>query len=678
MSEQNSLTSPLIEPAQLSWKNTEPFSDFFGDIYFSTSDGLEESRYVFLNHNQLQARWSPWQAHKRNFFTLIETGFGTGLNFLATWALWHNTSPPQCRLHYIAVEKHPLSKMQIELALSKWPELKPFTDELLAYYPAPVAGVHRIKLNNDSVQLTLLWGDAAQSLSLINSPADAWFLDGFAPSKNPDMWSQGLFSQMARLSHNNTTFSTFTAASRVRKALIHAGFHVERTKGFKHKREMLHGRFISPSAPRELNAHQKPWYINQDFHSDTRKKILVIGGGLAGTTTAYTLAKKGFKVELIERAHKLANGASGNPIGVLFTKLNPEQSIQTNFYQQSYAFAIQHLIQLEQHTQAKNILQWQQCGMLQLAFSAKEISLQQQIIHSKKWTTDIVRAVSAAEASELSGFAQQYGGLFLPQSGWVDPASFCQAQIKAHDAITVHYHQDAIRLEYANNTWQVYNAQNDVINTSELLVIANGLDAQSFSQTRYLPLKSIRGQISILPATELSQKLNTLLNYDGYSAPSRHGYHCIGATFHHKDHSTDVRESDHATNLRQLQNACPAFYEALIHTQENDKISGRTSFRCQAPDYLPVVGPVPILNDYLQAYSGLRTGKLRQHYTSGHFYPGLYLNVAYGSRGLTSAAFCAEILASHITGEPQPTQQTLVNGLHPARFIIRNLKRRTL
>lgn len=668
----------VLQPAKISWKNSQPVSEQFADIYFSSSDGLAESRYVFLQHNQLHTRWSNWQDPLKKHFTLIETGFGTGLNFLATWDLWRSQGPKTCRLHYISVEKHPLTQADLTLVLSQWPELATLAEEFITKYPIAVAGAHRLQFDNDNVQLTLLLGDVEQCLSTIDSVADAWFLDGFAPAKNPAMWSTNLFKHMSRLSHDQTSFSTFTAASVVRKELQAAGFHVERSKGFKHKREMLHGHFVAQTQPTRLSVQQKPWFKHHDFYQGNGQKVLVIGGGFAGTTTAYTLANKGFKVELIERTAHLASGASGNPLGLLFTKLNPETSIQNSFYQQSYAFAIAYLQALAKNKLANKTLQWQQCGMLQLAFSEKERALQQQIMQSRKWPKESVIAVSAEEGSQLSGITQQHGALFLPQSGWVDPVSFCFAQVRAHPSIHVRCLQTALRLDYSNKCWSVYNDKDELISSSEIVIIANSLDARHFAQTAFLPLKSLRGQVSVLPHTATSLKLRTVLNYDGYAAPVYQGYHCVGATFHHNDTCAAVRESDHRTNLNHLQEACPALYEALEENINFAEMSGRTAFRCQTPDYLPVVGPVPIVAGFVESYQGLRTGKFKQQYPMGQFYPGLYLNVAYGSRGLTSAAFCAEILASHINGEPQPTERTIVHALHPARFIIRQLKRRML
>ncbi len=677
-----SATMSPVTTACLRWENSAPISEAFDDIYFSSEDGLEESKYVFLEGNDLEDRWANWSTPGSKYFTVIETGFGTGLNFLATWDLWDQTAPSDCQLHYVSVEKYPMRGEDILLALNKWPHLADKLTLLLQSYPLSLPGIHRIILNEGRVHLTLMWGDALSSFTNFSGKADAWFLDGFAPSKNPDMWTDLLYEQMARLSGSNTTLSTFTAASRVRKGLIAAGFSIKKRKGYKYKREMLVGNFTPQELPNshtstQLCAQQSPWFINRSNDAQKPKTAVVIGGGIAGTTSAYALSRNGFKVELIEREGKLANSASGNPTGVLFTKLNPEFSLQNYFYQQSYLHAIRHMRDLSSQTRAAEVLQWQQCGLLQLSFSEKESRLQEQILASGKWPEEVALPVTAQQASDLSGVPQSSGGLFLPQSGWVDPASLCEALLYKNSNIRIRCNQHALSLSRdKSGQWHVFDKQKQLIASADIVIIANSTDALHFPQSAHLPLKSIRGQISLVPATKASAKLKTLVNYDGYTAPDRNGYHCIGATFHPKENCTKVRASDHLANLDQLNRACPELYKMLNAAQSLENIKGRTAFRCQTPDYLPLVGPLPQFESFTQDYAGLRTGRLKEKYPTGHFYPGLYINTAYGSRGLTSAPLCSEILLSHITGEPQAIENDVVNALHPARFIIRNLKRR--
>ncbi|PPC94320.1 MAG: hypothetical protein CTY33_04665 [Methylotenera sp.] len=231
---QNSNPSSALE-----WRDHQPYSSQFEDVYFSSDNGLQETQYVFLQGNRLAERW---QALQTQHFTVIETGFGTGLNFLCCCQLWLETAPSDATLHFISVEKYPLTLQDLKTALDLWPDLTSYKQVFLAHYPAMLNG-ESISISDGRIRLTLLIGDAVTQLAMLNSPADAWLLDGFAPAKNPDMWQPALFSNMARLSHAGTTFATFTSAGDVRRNLIAAGFKVQKRPGFGRKREMLVGHY---------------------------------------------------------------------------------------------------------------------------------------------------------------------------------------------------------------------------------------------------------------------------------------------------------------------------------------------------------------------------------------------------------------------------------------------------
>ncbi len=235
--------------AKLHWNDKQPFSAEYQDIYFSTDNGLQETEYVFLQGNDLASRWQS--ANTQNF-TIIETGFGTGLNFLCAAGLWLKNNSRQATLHFISVEKHPLTEEDMTAALDLWPELKDLSAPLLTQYPALING-QTIALYDHSIKLTLLIGDATEQFGQIDNQADAWFLDGFSPAKNPSMWHPPLFEQMARLSHSQTTFATFTSAGIVRRGLTAAGFDVNKRAGFGKKREMIYGTFEGNSTSKENN-----------------------------------------------------------------------------------------------------------------------------------------------------------------------------------------------------------------------------------------------------------------------------------------------------------------------------------------------------------------------------------------------------------------------------------------
>lgn len=227
--------------ANIEWRDGQPYASEFQDVYFSTDNGLLETDYVFLKGNDLTNRWLDAEMKT---FTIAETGFGTGLNFLCAVDTWLATSRESATLHFISTEKYPLSLQDMHTALSFWPQLQAVSEPLLAKYESLIHGVNTIAFYDSRVQLSLLIGDATASFSKITSQVDAWFLDGFAPAKNPEMWQPELFQQMARLSKTTTTFSTFTSAGDVRRGLMNAGFNVIKRTGFGKKREMLIGNFI--------------------------------------------------------------------------------------------------------------------------------------------------------------------------------------------------------------------------------------------------------------------------------------------------------------------------------------------------------------------------------------------------------------------------------------------------
>lgn len=237
-----------IEYGQISWQNGLAFSEQYQDVYYNSDNGLLETDYVFLQANRLAERWLDYPNAS---FTIAETGFGTGLNFLLAAKLWLDTAPVMANLHFISAEKHPLSPPNMSKAWQKWPALKPFSEALIAHYPKALEQGD-VSLFNQRVRLSLLINDAAaayQSLSQQhpNIAVDAWFLDGFSPAKNPDMWQDRLFQQMALLSNSDTSFATFTSASAVRRQLMAAGFKVNKQAGYAKKREMLYGQYAGAS-----------------------------------------------------------------------------------------------------------------------------------------------------------------------------------------------------------------------------------------------------------------------------------------------------------------------------------------------------------------------------------------------------------------------------------------------
>ena len=677
-----------LDTAELNWQQDNmPEAKDFGDIYFLLQQGLEESRYVFLQHNQLQQRWQQLKAFEH--FSIGETGFGTGLNFLAAWQLWQQTAHQQAYLHFVSVEKHPLSYHDLERALSAWPELAKYAEQLLAHYPVLTAGYHLLKFDQGRISLHLLLGDGIEGFEQLRSndhpqwmthshtTIDAWFLDGFAPAKNPDLWNDRLYALIADLSGPSTTLATFTAVSSVRRGLSLQGFEIQKDKGFR-KREMLFGRFnpdcrvgnktiADKSNNKQINA---PWYFQQNPVSSGRR-VAIIGGGLAGANCAYALARRGCKVTLVEREKQLALGASGNPQGMLYTKLSTEAGTLNQFTLSSYLYALRfyRLWQQEYDISAEHV---DFCGVLQLATNAKEQRLVPLIQQAFANYPELVQCVDQYQASELAGIDIQLPGWFFPKAGWVSPVHLCQS-LCSHPNIELINHQAVIKLEQQDQQWQLSGDDKAILQTDSV-IIANSRDALQFEQSQSIPAKAIRGQITLLESSTISSQLKTVICHEGYVTPAINNVHNLGATFDNGDTDTAIRSEDHQRNLDSLQKSVPSLLSNHKAIAAN-KLSGRAGLRTTSPDYLPIVGPLHHQQQFLQDYALLRKNAHSDIITPGSYYPNLYINIAHGSRGLTSTPLCSELIAAMICAEPLPLPRHLVRALNPARFVIRDLIR---
>lgn len=626
----------------LEWQDGQPYSTKYADVYFSRDSGLDETRHVFLAKNQLQQRW---QALESSRFTIAETGFGSGLNFLCAWQLWNECAPQDARLHFISTEKYPLSPEDLKRALNLWPQLAGEAEQLFAQYQWLTPGFHQLKFEQGHVTLTLLIGDVQDTLPLLRANVDAWFLDGFAPAKNPGMWQQPLFESMARLSHAQTTFATFTSAGDVRRGLQSAGFTVNKVTGFGRKREMLCGYYAGAG-------HSKPTI--QDAVKD--KRAIVIGGGIAGTASSHALATRGWQVTLIERHSALAQEASGNTLGVLYPRLSGQDIALSLLALHGYL----HTLRLLQGLKLDKA-DYANCGLLQLAFDARELE-RCGAIAARGLVPELVSHVNSGQASQFAGIKLAHGGLYFPSAGWVSPPAFCRALAK-HDNIKLMTSTHALRLQRHDDLWQVWDASS-MLAEAPVLIVASASDSVRFEQTSHLPLEPVRGQITTLADTPASQPLKTVICTDGYISPTVDGIHSLGATFSADDHSNEIRESDHLSNLAMLRRLSPELYQSLSPQLHG----GRVAFRSTTPDYLPMAGAV------IDAVA-LAANPPRHNANPANlpWLNGLYINAGHGSKGLINAPLCAEILACAINGEPIAVDTKLLAALDPNRFLLRKM-----
>jgi tRNA 5-methylaminomethyl-2-thiouridine biosynthesis bifunctional protein len=603
----------------LDWQDGQPVSRRFGDVYFSRAGGLEETRHVFLAGNRLPQRFAALAPGSA--FVIGETGFGTGLNFLAAWQLFACTAPAGARLHFVSTELDPLSCEELDRALALWPQLDAWRKALTAQYGPLAAGWHRFVFDAGRVCLTLAVGDARETLPALHGAVHAWFLDGFSPARNPELWEAGLLQSIGAHSRPGTSAATYSCAGHVRRGLAAAGFRVWKTPGHGTKREML--RAEVEGTPNSAPA--------------TDRQAVVIGAGIAGAAVTDSLARRGWCVTLVERHAALAAGASGNPQGILYARLSAHGTPLSSLVLAGY----QHSLRVLRTRLPCDGNAWSDAPVLQLAAGDRETA-RQAALSALELPAGLLRHVSAAEASDVAGIALGCGGLLFPMGGWVHPAALCRA-LASHASVEVLTSCTALALRAGAGQWEVL-AQDEVVARAPVVVIAAGTASAGFRHTAAFPLRANRGQLTLVPMTPGSAPLRAVLCGDGYVAPARAGLHCLGGSFA-REAGDDTRPADDAGNIARLQRLAPALFEALGRPRaDTPGLSSRAGLRCTSPDYLPLVGPV------------------------GGGHPGLFMSTAHGSRGLITAPLAGEVLSAWLEDEPAPLPEAMMQALLPTRF----------
>lgn len=684
--------------ANLNWNESgTPVSDQFDDVYFSNHNGLEESRYVFIAQNGLPERFSQ---HSREYFVVAETGFGTGLNFLALWKTftqWLSDNPDHTmqRLHFISFEKYPVKLDDLKQAHLAWPELETYAKALHASYPSPTQGCQRIELAQGRVILDLWFGDIHENLPRMINPeqglVDAWFLDGFAPSKNPDMWNQTLFDAMAQLSKDNATLATFTAAGFVRRGLHEAGFEMKKSKGFGHKREMLVGQYKKAQMP--VQAHLMP---PAKFQNEQTKEISIIGGGIASACLANQLIKRGYQVCLYCQ-ESVGFGASTNKQGALYPLIaEPEKTI-TQFFTPAFIYARAYY----QNAYAQGISfnhDW--CGVSQVGYSDKaQAKLDKMALN--QFSNQIIQALNATDLSDKIGLETPYSGVYYPNGGWLCPREAtqniiqslqktgklqCFEHVKVSDfeflPQTQQWRLNCQKLEHETHSpssdTQKPDTQTAYQVTTPVLIIANGYQVLDFKQTQAIPTTPVKGQVTHIPAKGELQQLKTVLCYDGYMTPvdPLDHYHCIGASHDRSHINTNYDDKAQHDNVARLQASFPQQKWAM-QADASEKIA-RQGVRSTSRDHLPFIGAVVDFETLKSNYEMLNPQFVRdkkQTMPELSYYPNLYCFVGLGGRGVCSAPLGADILASIIHGESLPISYEVMMGIHPARTWLRRMNK---
>ncbi|WP_299014276.1 bifunctional tRNA (5-methylaminomethyl-2-thiouridine)(34)-methyltransferase MnmD/FAD-dependent 5-carboxymethylaminomethyl-2-thiouridine(34) oxidoreductase MnmC [uncultured Photobacterium sp.] len=665
------MSNKRIENAILDWNESgTPVSNDFDDVYFSNTNGLEETRYVFLKQNGLPERWETFN---RRRFVVAETGFGTGLNFLAVWQWFKafrkaNPDATTKELHFISFEKFPVTKTDLIKAHQSWPELADLAEQLHLHYPPAVADCHRIVLEDGLITLDLWFGDIKKCMPQVwtndEGIVDAWFLDGFAPSKNPEMWNQNLFDGMAKLAREGCTTATFTAAGFVRRGLIEAGFEMSKVKGFGTKREMLAGTVTL----RQYKANFKPWYARTK--ADTAEGIAIIGGGVGAATTAISLVRRGINVTLYCADHQPAEGASGNRQGAVYPLLNGSNDALSRFFAPAFLYARQFVEQATEKTSFAH--DW--CGVTQLAWDENAKQKLGKMM-SGGFPEELIRELDIQQTEQIVGLPSGHSSVNYPLGGWLCPQELTRALLRHAEEsgrLTIKTDADICRLEQQSDAsgWVLTdNQHNQYQHTS--VIIANGHRFAEFAQAKEIPAYSVRGQVSHIPTNTALSNLNTVLCYDGYLTPANPATqsHCIGASYDRGNTDLTFSDSEQHDNKQRLINCLPDInWPTDINMTENQ---ARVGVRCASRDHLPFVGNVCRYDALIEQYADLKDKQEQAEPVPT--YSNLYSMIGLGSRGLSSAPLLGELLASQICGDPLPLPNDMLDALHPGRMWVRKL-----
>ena len=623
-----------------------PFSPEYGDVYHNADSGPGEARHVFLGGIGLPARWAG-----ARLFTIVETGFGLGLNFLATWNAWRADPARPQRLHFVSIEKHPFTRDGLTALHARYPEFAPLAAQLRAAWPLPLPGLHRLEFEDGGVSLTLALADAVNVLPRLRLAADAFYLDGFAPGRNPDMWSPALMKALARLARPGATLATYTTARHVRDALTGAGFACELRPGFGRKRHMLAARFAPRWTPRRAPPVSPGW---PDRHA------MIVGAGLAGAAVAERLAARGWRIDLIERHTAPAMEASGLPAGVFHPLVARDDSVLARLTRAGFLYALARWQALEA---AGHRLDWARCGVLQLARDAAEETRMKRAPAALGLPPGYAEYLPHPVAALRAGCDVTAGGLWFPGAGWIRPAALVGAQLAAASTgergLTLHAGREVKTLSREEERWVARAADGTEIASAPVCVLANAHDAARLVTLGPPALKRVRGQVTRLPAGSCGG-LTAVVAGAGYLVPAPDGV-VAGASYDVDDADPAPRASGHAGNLARLAQLLP-------HPPRLDasRLKGGVAFRCVAADRLPAIGAWPDI-------AATRAGRAQlsgAHLRDMPRLPGLYGAIAYASRGLTWAALGGEIVASTIEGEPLPVEGNLADAVDPARFVL--------
>ncbi|MEO8311259.1 MAG: FAD-dependent 5-carboxymethylaminomethyl-2-thiouridine(34) oxidoreductase MnmC [Caldimonas sp.] len=655
-------TAPVAPARIVRDDDGTPRSADYDDVYHPRSGALAQARHVFLDGDSLAARWRG-----RERFVVLETGFGLGNNFLATWAAWRE-DPGRCRqLHFISIETSPPTRSTFA-SLEREPGLAPLAAELAPRWPPLTCNLHRIVLDEGGVELLLAFGAVDSWLPQLVASVDAFFLDGFAPARNPAMWDARLFKAMARLAAPGATVATWSAARAVRDGLRSAGFDVDKAPGSGGKRDITRGRFAPRFAPRlSPRRGASTWPRAEDEPPGSTAPVVIVGAGLAGCALARALAERGVRSLVLERSAAIAGAGSGNAAGLFHGVVHRGDGRHARFHRAAALVAGQAVRRaIERHG-----VHGSAAGLLRVE-TTLALAEMRALIDLQGLPGDYVEALDATAASRLAGVTLASPAWHFPGAGWVDPRGLARSWLDAAGAhVELRLGCAIASLGRVGDGWRVDDADGAAIATAPIVVLCNGDGALPGSAP--WPIRRQRGQLSAIATADLGSTALPRLPIagSGYVLPPLDGAVWFGASSSWDDDDLDLRADDQRRNLERV--------TALLDWREPPelgRLGGRVGFRWTSDDRLPIVGAVPasVAEGMASGFVGAASPRFDQPRFVARA-PGLFVCAALGSRGIASAAFGAEILAAAITGAPLPAEADLLDAIDPARFVSRRFRR---
>jgi tRNA 5-methylaminomethyl-2-thiouridine biosynthesis bifunctional protein len=629
-----------IQPARIEFGTAAadpPRAPDFDATYRPHKGALAHARHVFLHGSGLPGRWAG-----RDDFTVLEAGFGLGHNFLALWDAWRQ-DPQRCeRLHVVSVELHPpsLDDLRRVHAKSALPEL---TAQLLTAWPPLTPNLHQLAFEGGRLRLMLVLGDAGLLLPALRLQANAIFLDGFAPARNPTMWSRSLLKAVGRLSAPDATAATWNVASDLHQHLATAGFQARIEPSLDGKDEIT----CAPLVPRPTERRLPTLAV-------ASADAVVVGAGLAGAAAARALADRGLRVTVLEKAVDVATGASGTPAGLFHGTVNPGDGPYARLYRTAALVAQQRYREAVAAGVPGRV-----DGLLRLAPHKPGEPEPLALLRATGLAPSYVRWLDAVSASARAGVTIDDPCWFYPGGGWITPAAWVEYAM-AHPRITVRTGCEVAALTRSGPQWQCLDARGAALAQSALLVLAHaeGVDAilRPLGHVGW-PLGRSRGQISFW-RTDAARALQLPVAGDGYAIATSGGLLC-GATRQLDDEEPGLRDEDHRYNIDRLQRL-----SGLPGPAAGVALQGRVGWRLAANDRLPVVGAMPLLGHALKVTQTRLLPRER----------GLFVLTALGARGLTLAPLMGELVASQATGTPWPLEQDLADAVDPGRWLVRQAR----